>query len=69
MKYDWMGVLADKQSTNKRCVVSWVGKVHAHTHKEYTVIEIPCCIEPTVKPGIPEFHAEFLSKMISTVCV
>ena len=63
-----MGVLAEKQSTNKRYVVSWVGKVHAHT-SEYTVIEIPCCIEPTVKPGIPEFHAEFLSKTISTVCV
>ena len=52
----------------KRYMVLWVGKLHAHTHKEYTVIEIPCCIEPTVKSGIPEFHAEFLSKMFSTVC-
>ena len=56
MKYDWMGVLTDKQSINKRYVVSWVCKVCARTHKEYTVIEIPCCIEPTVKPRIPEFH-------------
>ena len=50
-------------------LLSWVGKVHVRTLKEYTVTEIPSCIEPTVKLGIPEFQVEFLTKMCSTACV
>ena len=49
-------------------IMGWLSTC-THTHKEYTTIEILCCIEPTVKPRIPEFHAEFLCKMFSTVCV